>query len=163
RRDDHHSAFHLLGIEKHPNFLAVNLDIRDRSGVFDLINAFQPEIIFHLAALATVAACARAPATAIEVNVFGTLNIIEPCRQLKIVQRLVHGSTDHVFGPVREGQVPIPEDWPVSYHGPYDSTKSMGEILLRGCYASSEGYLPLLCITCCANAWGYGDTTQGRV
>jgi CDP-glucose 4,6-dehydratase len=153
----------LLGIEAHPNFTPAAVDLRDRAGVFDLINTVQPEVVFHLGAVATVSACARAIPTAVDVNVVGTLNVVEACRQLRIVQRLVHVSTDHVFGNVREDQVPIPEGHPIAFHGPYDTSKSMAEMLLRGCYAHSAGYLPLWCITRCANAFGYGDTAQRRV
>lgn len=55
-----------------------------------------PEVIFHLAAKAQVPITYNDPYRAFNVNIMGTINIIEGCRQLQIGKKLLIVSTDHV-------------------------------------------------------------------
>jgi nucleoside-diphosphate-sugar epimerase len=118
----------------------------------------------YLAAKAVVTACLRDPVRAFEVNVLGPTYILEACRELRLCSRLLICSTDHVFGPVPEAAVPLPEEHPLLRQGgPYDGSKAAMEVLVRCLYSTYREALPLLCLTRCANVFGYGDTTQRRV
>lgn len=105
------------------------------------------EAVIHLAAFLQFG-CARDPKRAIEVNVQGTLNVLEACRRVG-VKKLVFASTGGVYGP-QSGA--IDEDSPIlSGVSLYGATKFVGEVLLRH-------YRDLFGITCVGlRYWGvYG-------
>jgi len=158
------SAFNLLSLN---NQLAnVNADISVRQQVTDMINSVAPDVIFHLAAKALVPVAIRDPLRAYEVNVMGTLNILEACRRLGICQRMIICSTDHVFGNINEKEMPkdgFPELSRVSYGGPYDTSKAAMELSIRSYYKTYWKELPEVGITRCANVFGCGDVGQRRV
>src|SRR5579859_8108191 len=72
------SAFALLGLET--AVTTVNADITDRQAVYDMINTIEPDLIIHLAAKALVRVGLRDPYRTLDVNIMGTLNLIEGCR-----------------------------------------------------------------------------------
>jgi len=77
-------------------------------------------VVFHLAALIAVPYSYRSPASYAEVNVRGTLNILEACRAAR-VKRLIHTSTSEVYGTALE--VPIDENHPLQGQSPYAASK----------------------------------------
>ena len=84
------------------------------------------EIIFHQAALPSVSRSMKDPVSTSEINVGGTLNVLEAARQAK-VRRLVFASSSSVYGespdPYRQEEMPLK---PMS---PYALSKRMGEEL----------------------------------
>ena len=158
------SAYSILELDKH--IIQLSVDISERQQVYDAINSIKPDVIFHLAAKALVPVSLRDPRRTFEVNVMGTLNIIEACRRLKVCNRMVVCSTDHVFGKTVPSEFPIngfTETSRVSYGGPYDTSKSAMELAVRSYYYTYWNELPAIGITRCANVFGYGDMNQRRV
>jgi CDP-glucose 4,6-dehydratase len=158
------AAFHILNLDR--EVVKVDADISDRQEVYDLVNTIEPDVVFHLAAKALVPVSLRDPRRTYEVNIIGTLNIIEACRRLGIVDRLMVCSTDHVFGDVSPDELPpsgFVETDRVSYGGPYDTSKAAMELLVRSHHKTYWHELPGIAITRCANVYGYGDTSQRRV
>lgn len=98
------SAYKMFELDK--RVVAVNAEISDRQQVYDLVNTVEPEVIFHLAAKALVPVGLRDPRRTFDVNINGTLNIIEACRRLKVCDRMLVCSTDHVFGNVKPTDLP---------------------------------------------------------
>ncbi|TVQ46765.1 MAG: NAD-dependent epimerase/dehydratase family protein [Gloeocapsa sp. DLM2.Bin57] len=156
-----HSAYQLFGLSQ--DVVEVSLDISDSQLVFDIINTVRPDVIFHLAAKAQVTIAQQDPRRAFMVNTMGTINLLEACRHLEIGEKILIISTDHVFG---DGPIPkdgFVESSPVSYAGPYDTSKSMMELAVR-CYHKTYSYqLPAIGITRAANVFGYGDTAPRRI
>ena len=156
------SAYSLFDLDN--KIIKINTDVSERQQVYDMINTFEPEVIFHLAAKALVPVALRDPRRTYEINVMGTLNVIEACRKLSMCDRLLICSTDHVFGSSNE----IPpngyeEKDRVSYGGPYDTSKAMMELLVRSYYKTCWVELPSIGITRCANVFGFGDVNQRRI
>ena len=58
------------------------VDIRDREAIKKIINGFQPDFIFHLAAKALVRYSYQNPLEAISTNAIGTANILDIINQL---------------------------------------------------------------------------------
>lgn len=85
-------------IEKYPNFNHVELDIRDRSGVIDLIEKLNPSLILHAAAQPSHDLAASRPFDDFDTNAVGTLNLLEACRQKSPKAAFVHMSTNKVYG-----------------------------------------------------------------
>lgn len=158
------SAFSLLRLDE--RVIAVNADICDRQEVYDMVNTIEPDVIFHLAAKALVPVGLRDPRRTFDVNINGTLNIIEACRRLKVGSRILICSTDHVFGSVPPEKLPeggFNEESRVSYGGPYDTSKAAMELLVRSYHSTFWNEVPAIGITRCANVFGFGDTSLRRV
>lgn len=109
------------------SFRFVEMDIRTPA-CRELILDLKPEVVVHLAAMAGVRPSITDPGKYLDVNVNGTLNILEAIRQYRI-ENFVFASSSSVYGgntkiPYAEAD---PVDCPVS---PYAATKKMGELLI---------------------------------
>lgn len=88
-------------------------DVRDASGLLSSFQAFRPERVFHLAAQIDVRVSIDAPAVDAEVNILGTINVLEAARQSG-ARRLVFASTGGaIYGetealPTSEAEEPLP-------------------------------------------------------
>jgi UDP-glucuronate 4-epimerase len=84
-------------------------------------------VVIHLAAMAGVRPSIERPHLYYEVNVTGTLNLLEACRRLGF-RRIVFASSSSVYG--TNEKVPFSEDDPVDHPiSPYAATKKAGELL----------------------------------
>jgi len=97
-------------------------DIRDAGFIRDAISGHQR--VIHLAALIAIPYSYLAPASYIETNALGTLNVLEACRSNGI-ERLVHTSTSEVYGTAQ--YVPIDEKHPLAGQSPYSASKIAGD------------------------------------
>jgi len=93
------------------------------------------EVVFHLAALIAIPHSYVAPASYVQTNVIGTLNVLEACRNHGIA-RLVHTSTSECYGTAR--YVPIDEDHPLQAQSPYSASKIAADKLVES-YCLSFG------------------------
>jgi len=91
------------------------LDIADRESLSALMRHVQPRVVVHTAAFTNVDGCETERALAWRVNVEGTANVAEACRE--VGTKLVHLSSDYVFdgtaGPYGEDDDPHP----ICYYG----------------------------------------------
>ncbi len=78
------------------------------------------DVIFHLAALIAIPYSYIAPASFIETNVIGTLNVLEAARECNVA-RVIHTSTSEVYGTPEE--LPIRETHPLVAQSPYAASK----------------------------------------
>ena len=93
-------------------------DIRDPGFVREIVKG--NDVVFHLAALIAIPHSYRSPASYIDTNVRGTLNVLEAARDGG-VSRIVHTSTSEVYGSAQF--VPISEDHPLQGQSPYSASK----------------------------------------
>lgn len=93
-------------------------DIRDPYAVDTAVAG--AAVIFHLAALIAVPQSYVAPASYVETNVNGTLNVLEAARR-HATAKVVHTSTSEVYGSAR--YTPIDEEHPLQGQSPYSATK----------------------------------------
>jgi len=102
-------------------------DIRDMKFLDSCFSGFRPDIIIHLAAKAGVRPSIKDPASYYDVNVNGTLNLLEAMRRNKI-GRMLFASSSSVYG--NNKKIPFAEsdnvDFPVS---PYAASKKACELL----------------------------------
>lgn len=110
------------------NLRLYEYDIRDKEAVGKLIGK-DIDVVVHLAAMAGVRNSIQNPRLYYEVNVLGTLNILEACKASN-VGKIVFASSSSVYG--NNKTVPFKEedrvDFPIS---PYAATKKSGELM---CY-----------------------------
>lgn len=79
-------------------FSHVELDIRNRDGVLNLIEAIKPKLIVHTAAQPSHDLAASRPFDDFDVNAVGTLNLLEATRRHAPDAVFVHMSTNKVYG-----------------------------------------------------------------
>tara|TARA_B100000674_G_scaffold437072_1_gene397653 strand:- start:174 stop:1172 length:999 start_codon:yes stop_codon:yes gene_type:complete len=93
-------------------------DIRDPLCVREAMKGC--EKVFHLAALIAIPYSYVAPASYIDTNIHGTLNVVQAARDLG-VRRVVHTSTSETYGTAQF--VPISEEHPLVGQSPYAASK----------------------------------------
>lgn len=93
-------------------------DVRDRTSVRNAMSGCA--VVLHLAALIAIPYSYSAPASYVDTNVTGTLNILEAARDLG-TEKVVHTSTSEVYGTAR--YAPINEEHPLQAQSPYAASK----------------------------------------
>jgi UDP-glucuronate 4-epimerase len=124
------------------DFAFINADIRTGLKMREVIAAARPHTVIHLASRAGVRPSIQQPLLYESVNVRGTLNLLELCRQFE-VEKFIFGSSSSVYGAI--SRTPFSEDEfdlrPIS---PYGVTKLAGERLAYT-YARLH-HLPAICL-----------------
>jgi|ERR1044071_1166083 UDP-glucuronate 4-epimerase len=117
------------------NVALFEADIRHHGALDHVFTSFRPDLIIHLAARAGVRPSIEQPELYEQVNVAGTLNLLEAARRHQ-VKAFVFGSSSSIYG--ENSPAPFREDnyflRPIS---PYAATKLAGESL---CYTYSHLY-----------------------
>jgi CDP-glucose 4,6-dehydratase len=147
------SALRLHGIAAEVE--TVEVDLRNADGVRASLTGV--DTVFHLAAQTIVGAARAAPRETFEVNVLGTWNVLEACRE-QDVGRVVFASSDKAYG--SSDELPYREDFPLRASNPYDASKAAADILARSYWHSYE--LPVA-VSRFANLYGGGDLNFTRL
>ena len=132
--------------------------VEDLSTVERTINEYEVDTVFHLAAQTIVGVANREPLATFETNIKGTWNILEACRRVGGVSRIVIASSDKAYGD--QLVLPYSETTPLQGEHPYDVSKSCADLISRTYYVSYG--LPV-CITRCGNFYGGGDLNFNRI
>jgi UDP-glucose 4-epimerase len=112
------------------------LDIRNREALHELVVQFAPDAISHHAAQASVSISVKKPELDADVNVLGSINVLEAA--LQSGSRLVFASTGGaLYGEIPEGQK-AGEDWLAFPLSPYACGKASFELYLRA-YGTVSG------------------------
>lgn len=135
-----------------------------RGGVEDVgvieraIAEYEVDTVFHLAAQTIVGVANKNPLGTFEANIKGTWNLLEACRRVGGVSRIVIASSDKAYGD--QEVLPYNETTPLQGEHPYDVSKSCADLISRTYYVSYG--LPV-CITRCGNFYGGGDLNFNRI
>lgn len=144
--------------ESHASPIKHHGDLREDSfGLSRFLQAFQPEVVFHLAAQPIVRDEVIDETETILTNVNGTLNVIRACKGLMNLKSFVHISTDKVFGNLN---VISRTSMPHGTGHPYNASKAAGEQIAQ-MYSNYFG-IPMVVVRN-ANVYGEGDTHLGRI
>ncbi|MDR0842714.1 MAG: GDP-mannose 4,6-dehydratase [Acidobacteriota bacterium] len=112
------------------------VDILDKAALRRVFEETPPEAIMHLAAWAGVRPSLEKPALYTDVNVTGTVNLLELAKEFQ-TGCFIFGSSSSVYG--GSDRVPFAEDNPVDRPiSPYAATKRAGELLCHT-YAHNFG------------------------
>jgi CDP-glucose 4,6-dehydratase len=133
-------------------------DLTDHDALVRVLNEHEVEEVFHLAAQAVVRTANRSPLGSWEANVRGTYTLLEACRTLGSVRRVVVASSDKAYGSHEE--LPYREDFALRPRHPYDVSKACADLIARS-YAHSYGLS--LAVTRLANVYGPGDLNWSRI
>lgn len=138
-------------------------DIRNLDQFADVVNKFQPEFVFHLAAQAIVRRSYNEPKETFNTNVMGTVNCLDALRDVPSVRSIVVITTDKCYKN---------EEWDFGYretdalggHDPYSASKAAAEIAVaayRNSFFNLKGIG--LASARAGNVIGGGDWSTDRI
>ena len=105
------------------------VNITDWCSVFDFLQYFKPDSIFHLAAQSYLGVSWERPAETITTNVIGMVNICESVRRLELKPCILAACTAAEYGYVPENEMPIKEDRELKPLQPYGVSKMAQDFL----------------------------------
>ena len=119
----------LKDLKKNKNYVFFKIDINDKNKIIRILKKYKPEGIFNLAAETHVDRSIDDPKSFVLSNFLGTYNLLESIRVYKKKIKLVHVSTDEVYGDLKKGR--SNEKFPYNPSSPYSSTKAGADHLIK--------------------------------
>lgn len=153
------NLMNLEALRGDPDYVFVQGNIGDRSLVRDILEKYRPCAVVNFAAESHVDRSIDGPDDFIQTNVVGTFHLLEEVRRYweglsgkeRDSFRLLHVSTDEVYGSLGPEDPPFHEQTPYAPNSPYSACKAASDHLLRA-YQHTYG-LPTL-TTNCSNNYG---------
>ena len=133
----------------------VNLIVQDLCNVYWKEKLPKIDYILHLAAESHVDRSIKDPMAFIKSNVVGTVNVLELAREDRA--RMVHVSTDEVYGHLGPNDDPFTEETCMSPRSPYSSSKASSDLIAL---SYSTTYNTNVSITRCCNNYGPRQHTE---
>ncbi len=153
--------FGLSGVEG--NIESVIGDMRDRERLEKSIIQFQPDIVIHMAAQPIVRESYKNPVDTYDINVMGTVNVMEAVRLCGSVRSVVNVTTDKVYRNMESLRGYVEGDVLDGYD-PYSNSKSCSELVTGSYVRSFFGDANIAVSTCRAgNVLGGGDFSKDRI
>ena len=108
--------------------LSFEIDIRNKAKLEKVITFLKPDVIIHLAAQIHVDYSIKYPQTTLDINVSGTLNVLEIARKLK-TKKVIIASTSEAYGSSQEEF--MNEEHPLDCQSPYGASKVAADRLAK--------------------------------
>jgi CDP-glucose 4,6-dehydratase len=158
----HESTFNALNLDQRNNVNIIFGNVNSYHVIEEIIATYDIDQIYHLAAKVIVREASKAPLSTLDINVNGTINILEATRIMphqigKYISTIVM-STDKVYG--LDNKLPYHEDQPIDGSDIYSVSKSCEDIIARG-YAYNYD-LPIV-VARPANTYGEYDFNWSRL
>ncbi|MBR9706798.1 NAD-dependent epimerase/dehydratase family protein [Candidatus Pacearchaeota archaeon] len=136
----------------------VSGELEDYLNIERALNEYEIDTVFHLGAQTIVKTANRSPLGTFNSNVRGTWNVLEACRNSKLVKNIVIASSDKAYG--SSDKLPYTEDMPLTGEHPYDVSKSCSDLIAQS-YAKTYG-MPIG-VARCGNIFGGNDLNFNRI
>ncbi len=143
-------------------------DVRDYKKLTKVFEKYQPEFVFHLAAQPIVRESYIKPKDTYDINIGGTVNVLECCRLIDSVRVIINVTSDKCYEN-REWVWGYRENDPVGGHDPYSSSKGCSELITTA-YRNSffnpndfEKHKKALSSVRAGNVIGGGDWQKDRI
>jgi len=101
-----------------------DLDILDKIQISKVLEEIRPDYIFHLAAQSSVALSWKNPGLTIDVNIKGSVNVMDAVRELDYKPRMLFIGSGEEYGQIKPNESPIKEDNVVRPGNIYAATKA---------------------------------------
>ena len=153
------NVHNLDSLRGNPHHIFVHGDIGDAALVGRLLAEHQPRAVLHFAAESHVDRSIHGPGAFVQTNIVGTFQLLEAIRaywgalepEAKAAFRLLHVSTNEVFGSLAKDAPAFTETHPYEPNSPYSASKAASDHLVRA-YHHTYG-LPVV-TTNCSNNYG---------
>jgi len=156
----------LAGLES--KIIDIRGDIRDSDRLNEVFQEFKPEFVFHLAAQSLVGLSYDKPVETYEINVMGTINVLEAIKKSDSVKVGIMVTTDKCYDN-KEQLWGYKESDPLGGYDPYSSSKGAAEIAIsswRKSYFNPDEYADhgkSIASVRAGNVIGGGDWAKGRI
>jgi CDP-glucose 4,6-dehydratase len=142
-------------------------DILDQPKISQIVRRYHPNFIFHLAAQPLVRASYKNPLETFNVNVMGTVNVLESIRLSEIPLVCVCITSDKCYEN-KEWDYAYRENDPMGGHDPYSGSKGAAELVVasyRKSFFESNGSKPSCALSTAraGNVIGGGDWAEDRI
>ena len=141
------NPYNTKNLNKNKNYVFFKLDINNKNKILKILKKYKPEGIFNLAAETHVDRSIDSPYNFIHSNILGTYNLLETIRKYKKKIKLIHISTDEVYGDVLKGR--SDEEYPYKPSSPYSSSKASSDHLVQAYVRTYK--IPAIISNCCNN------------
>ena len=145
---------HNVSFRTKKNYKLIKVDINNKKRLISIIKRFEPKAIFNLAAETHVDRSIDGPKNFIQTNIIGTFNLLESLRFLnkkKISPKLIHISTDEVYGDIKKGR--SNENYQYKPSSPYSASKASADHLVKSYIRTFN--LNAVISNCCNNYGPY--------
>lgn len=115
-----------------------DLDIMNPAAITELLEEKRPDYIFHLAAQSSVAVSWKNPGLTVDVNIKGSLNVLDAVRKLDYKPRVLLIGSGEEYGHLRQDEVPVGEENVLRPGNIYAATKAC-QNMLGAIYARAYG------------------------
>jgi dTDP-glucose 4,6-dehydratase len=145
------NPMNLADLNSDPHYTFVHADIRDRGAMTTALDGCGA--VVHFAAESHVDRSINDSGPFISTNVQGTQVLLDACRDVGSVQRIVHVGTDEVYGslPLDRPDQRFTEESPLRPNSPYAASKAAADLLVLA-YHRTHGS-PVI-VTRCSNNFG---------
>ncbi len=136
------------------NYKLIKVDINNKKKIIQIFKKYKPKVVFNLAAETHVDRSIDGPKNFIHANINGTFNLLESLRSLqkkKIIPKLIHISTDEVFGDIKNGR--SKENFKYEPSSPYSASKASADHLVKSYIRTYK--LKAVISNCCNNYGPY--------
>ena len=133
------------------NYIFFKTDLNNKNKITKILNKYKPDGIFNLAAESHVDRSIDNPQDFIKSNFLGVYNLLEAIlvykKKNKRKIKLIHVSTDEVFGDIKKGR--SNENFPYNPSSPYSATKASADHLIKAYIRTYK--ISALISNCCNN------------
>lgn len=98
RRSSTNNTHRLKNVLQHKNFKMEEFDLTDPSGCNHVVNKYQPDELYNLAAQSHVGTSFKQPTTTFEIDTVGVINLLESVRNCSPETRFYQASTSEMYG-----------------------------------------------------------------
>ena len=141
------NPYNTKDLSTNKNYIFFKLDLNNKNKILKILKKYKPVGIFNLAAETHVDRSIDTPYNFIHSNILGTYNLLESILAFKKKIKLIHISTDEVYGDVIKGR--SDEKYPYNPSSPYSSTKASSDHLVKAYVKTYK--IPAIISNCCNN------------
>ena len=137
---------------KNSNYKFIKCDLNNKNKLSKIIFKYKPIGIFNLAAETHVDRSIDGPESFVNSNILGVFNLLEVFRKYSKINkkiRLIHISTDEVYGDILKGR--SHENFPYNPSSPYAASKAASDHLVSSYVRTYK--IPAI-VTNCSNNYG---------
>ena len=130
------------------NYKFYQRDINDQNFIRKILKKYNPSLIFNVAAETHVDRSIDGPKQFIDSNIYGVFNLLEAVRKFKKKIKLIHVSTDEVYGDIIKNKSSKESD-PYNPSSPYSASKASSDLLIKSYVRTYK--IPAIITNCCNN------------
>lgn len=148
------SGYEVIGMDICAAEKTLQADLLNDEQVKQVVVQTQPDAVFHLAGQANVAQSWKIPQKTVEINVIGTINLLEAVRAFQPKTRMVLVGSSDQYGVLGEAGRLVKETIPMNPQTPYAVSKQTQEEMAR---VYTRAYGMNICMTRSFNHGGAGQ------